>query len=46
MAGLCIMTSDLGGVDGVRVECVWQQIDVESKRHVADCRDLILRRTS
>ena len=40
------MTSDLGGVDGVRVAGVGQQIDVEAKRHVAHRRDLILRRTS
>lgn len=40
------MTSDLRGVDGVRVVCIWQQIDIELKWHIADRRDLILRRAS
>jgi len=40
------VTSDLGGVDGVLVVGVRQQMDVEAERHVADRGDLVLRRAS
>lgn len=39
-----LLRSHFGGVDGVGVVGVGQQIDVEAKRHVADGGDLILRR--
>lgn len=43
---LGIVTSDLGGVDGMGVVGVRQQINIEAKWSVAHRRDLILGRTS
>lgn len=43
---MCIMTSDLWGVDGIGVVRVGQQVDVEAKRNVAHGRDLVLGRAA